>query len=311
MTDAQERVSSSLAGLPGSDVFPVPAGGFLDLPAERRDPDRSAAAVIPVPYDKTSTFVKGADRGPAALLWASAEVEWHEIELDTEPSERGVVTRAPVLCDGPPEELAALVRSAVGHELDGGRLPIVLGGEHSATIGAVEAAAARFGGSLTVVQIDAHADTRHAYHGSTHNHACVMARARERAPIVQIGIRSMSAEERPGLDMGRVVFAHEIAADRGGAWLDRVGRLMSEHVYLTVDLDGFDPSLVPATGTPEPGGLGWWQVVGVVDRIVERSVLVGADVVELCPRGPMDHASAFLAARLVHRVLGAAFGERL
>ena len=202
--------------------------------------------------------------------------------------------------------------SMVNLKVERGALPIVLGGEHSVTIGAVEAAATASdaaGRSFSVLQVDAHADTRESYHGSRYNHACVMARAREHGPIVQVGIRAIDASERPGLDEDRVIWAHEIAAARARAdtgWMDRAIDGLVDDVWLTIDLDAFDPSFVPATGTPEPGGLDWYEVNALVRRLVARRRLVGFDVVELLPQ-PGQHASDFLAARLVYRVLAEAW----
>ena len=270
--------------------------------------ESAAAVIIPVPYDLTSSWKKGADAGPAALLEASAYVELYDIETRSEPWLRGIDTAPPVECDGPPETMAAMVRDRVAGVLDRGALPIVLGGEHSVTIGAVEAAAAASaaaGRSFSVLQIDAHGDTRESYHGSTHNHACVMARARDHGDIVQVGIRSVDAAELPALQEGGVIWAHEIASARGSgdeAWLTRILDGLSEDVYLTIDLDAFDPSVVPATGTPEPGGLDWYEVNEIVRRVARDHRIVGFDVVELLPM-PGHHASDFLAAKLVYRVL--------
>jgi agmatinase len=280
---------------------------FLGLPAEFTDPRRAAAAVIPVPYDRTSTWHKGADAGPRAILDASAAVELYDIQTRGEVWRRGVATLPPVQCDGPPEMLADLVHGRVDEVLARGQLPVVLGGEHSVTIGAVRAVKTRFAG-VSVLQIDAHADTRETYEGSPFNHACVMARVREWCPIVQVGIRAIDAEEVARLDPARVFFAHDIAAADGNrAWMDRVAALLSDEVYVTIDVDGFDPSLVPATGTPEPGGLGWHQVNDLLARVLGRRRLVGFDVVELCP-APGQHASAFTAAKLAYRILSMALG---
>jgi len=280
----------------GSGTVPGPALG---------DP---AAVIIPVPYDLTSSYKKGADRGPRALLEASAYVELYDIETDSEPWLRGIETAEPVECDEPPEELARLVHRRVAEVYERDAMPIVLGGEHAVTIGAVEAAAAASeaaGRSFSVLQIDAHADTRESYHGSKYNHACVMARAREHGPIVQVGIRAIDAVERPGMDEERVVWAHSIAAARTRGetgWMDRAIDGLVDDVYLTIDLDAFDPAFVPATGTPEPGGLEWYEVNELIRRLVARRRLVGFDVVELLPQ-PGQHASDFLAAKLVYRVL--------
>lgn len=258
-------------------------------------------AVLPVPYDGTSTWRKGADRGPAAILEASAALELYDIETDSEPVRRGFVTLAPVTGARSPEELVALVRDRVADILGQNLLPVLLGGEHSITIGAVEAAADSYG-DLSVLQIDAHADTRESYEGSAYNHACVMARARERCPIVQVGIRSVDASEVAGLAPDRVFWAHEILGRHDDGWMDEVVDLLTSHVYVTIDLDAFDPSLMPATGTPEPGGLDWYRVNALLRRVASRRRVVGFDVVELLP-APGHHASAFTAAKLVYRFL--------
>jgi len=291
------------ASTPGDLAYPP----FLGEDGVIADPATAAAAIIPVPYDLTSTWRKGADRGPAALLDASGTIELYDIQTASEPWKRGIVTLPPILHNGGPEELAERVRAATAEVLSRGAVPVVLGGEHSVTIGAVEAAADAYPG-LGVLQIDAHGDTRESYEGSTHNHACVMARARERCPIVQVGIRAVDASEMPWLDPDRVFWAHEIAGCSDSSWMDRVVELLPETVYLTIDLDAFDPSLLPATGTPEPGGLGWYEVNELVRRVARERRIVGFDVVELLPL-PGEHASDFIAAKLVHRVLAEVFAE--
>ena len=273
---------------------------FLGLPA---DSSRgvSGAVIVPVPYDGTSTWQKGADAGPQALLEASAAVELYDIETAREPWRDGIRTLAALEVPPDPEEMSSVVRKTVAAILERGDLPVVLGGEHSVTIGAVNAAADRFD-DLTVLQIDAHADTREEYEGSSHNHACVMARARERCPIVQVGIRAVDASEMPGLDADRVFWAHDIVGAADDSWMDEVAGLVTSQVYVTIDLDAFDPSLIPATGTPEPGGLEWYPVNRLLRRVARASRVVGFDVVELLP-AEGHHASAFAAAKLVHRFL--------
>lgn len=280
--------------------------GFLgdDVAVPRGD---AAASLVPVPYDATSSWVKGADRGPGALLEASEYVELYDIETESEPWRQGLATLPPVEVDGPPEELAATVRDVVADELEAGRLPVLLGGEHSITIGAVEAAADRFS-DLGVLQVDAHADTRESYNGSTHNHACVMARAGERCPVVQVGIRSVDPSEVDGLDEERVFWAHDIVGADDG-WMDAVAELLAPRTYVTVDLDALDPSVLPATGTPEPGGLDWYEVNGLLRRVARTTEVVAFDVVELAP-APGEHASSFTAAKLTHRFLAEIFAGR-
>ncbi len=277
---------------------------FLGYSADGFQPTAPIAAVIPVPYDKTSTWHKGADRGPGALLEASAAVEEYDIQTAWTPIRAGIATLADVVCDGGPEAMCDLVEERVGRVLDAGVMPLVLGGEHSVTIGAVRAAAAR-SEKLTVLQIDAHTDLRESYEGSACNHACVMARAREVASIVQVGIRAIDQGELEGMDRGRVFWGHEIADTSDDVWMDRVCGLLTGEVYITIDVDGLDPSIMAATGTPEPGGLGWGQVNRLLARVCAQARVVGADVVELCPQ-PGLHACDFLAAKLAYRLIAMA-----
>ena len=273
---------------------------FLGLPADAAQ-GTPGAVIVPVPYDGTSTWHKGADAGPQALLEASAAVELYDIETAREPWREGIRTLAALEVPADPEGMSSVVRKTVTAILEGGELPVILGGEHSVTIGAVNAAADRFE-DLTVLQIDAHADTREHYEGSTHNHACVMARARERCSIVQVGIRAVDEAEVPGLDDRRVFWAHDIVPAGDDSWMDGVVELLTRNVYVTIDLDAFDPSLIPATGTPEPGGLEWYPVNRLLRRVARTSRVVGFDVVELLP-AEGHHASAFAAAKLVYRFL--------
>jgi agmatinase len=240
------------------------------------------------------------------LLEASTQVELYDIETGTEPYRRGIVTLDELRFDGPPDALADEVERRTAAILQRDQLPIILGGEHSVSIGAMRAVAAAFPG-MSVLQIDAHADTRESYHGSPCNHACVMARARELGPIVQVGIRSLDASELEALDAERVFWAHELHG--GDEWMAQVVELLSDDVYVTIDLDGFDPAYVPATGTPEPGGLSWRQVNDLLAAVTASRRVVAFDVVELLPQ-PGDHASDFLAAKLVHRLLAMIFARR-
>jgi agmatinase len=193
--------------------------------------------------------------------------------------------------------------------LEAGTLPVMLGGDHSVSIGAIRAAA-RCWPQVTVLQIDAHSDCRESYAGSRFNHACVMARAREWCQMVQVGIRAVDAAEVPLLHPDRVFYAHHIAATAADrSWMERAVDLLTEQVYVTIDVDGFDPSLVPATGTPEPGGLDWYQVTDLLALVARRRRVVAFDVVELLPT-PGQWASEFLAAKLVYRFLSLIFAHR-
>jgi agmatinase len=280
--------------------------GFGDLPEPFGDPARARVAIVPVPYDGTSTWLKGADRGPTAILEASSHLELYDIETGTEPYRQVICTDEPVTEGPTPEAMTRAVEERVSAHLQAGRFPVVLGGEHSVSIGAMRAAAARHG-PLTFLQLDAHADLRQEYEGSRCNHACVMARARELGPIVQVGIRSMDASEKAGLDPRRVFYAESLRGRRG--WAGEVVRRLSRRVYLTVDLDVLDPAFMPSTGTPEPGGLDWYQVLELIRLVCRRRELVGFDVVELAPSD--NRAPDFLAAKLVYKLLAYRFrGEK-
>lgn len=284
---------------------------FLDPPEQYTLAESSKIRIIPVPYDGTSTFRKGADRGPEALLEASGQVETFDIETRSEVHLHGIHTEEPVACATTPEDLAPMVRARVREALKHGRFPVVLGGEHSVSIGAFEAVAEHVGkGRFTVLQIDAHGDTRESYHGSTHNHACVMARAKEQATIAQVGIRAIdSTEWNQTILHDRVVWGWEISKSLDDSWMDRVMAMLDQKVYITVDLDAFDPAFLPATGTPEPDGMTWRQVNDLVRRVAREREVVGFDVVELCPH-EAHHGSDFFAAKLVHRMLSEVFAAR-
>ncbi|MEN8126263.1 MAG: agmatinase [Planctomycetota bacterium] len=274
---------------------------FGDFETEYTNSETAAISILPVPYDGTSTWVKGADKGPGAILDASYNLEFYDIETDSEVFRKGIFTESAVKGFDTPEEVAEVVRQRMSALLDKDKFPVVLGGEHSVSIGVFEAMAEKYS-DLTILQLDAHADLRDEYEGSTHNHACVMARAKEHAPIVQVGIRSMDAAEKKNMDTGRVFFAHEICNDAGRGWIERVIPLLTDNVYLTIDLDVFDPSVMPATGTPEPGGLGWYDVTALIRAVCEARNLTGFDLVELCPREHLWSCD-FLTAKLLYKIL--------
>ena len=276
-----------------------PGHGFGDLHNTYSDPVTADIAVVPVPYDGTSTWLKGADRGPEAIISASANMELYDIETGTEVYRRGIFTDREVTPAPTPEEMADRVYSRILSHLDAGHFTVTIGGEHSVSIGAISAHADRFD-RLSVLQLDAHSDTRESYEGSRFNHACVMSRARERCPIVQAGIRSMDSSEISGTCSGRIFYAHEI---RGTThWHDAAISGLTDEVYLTLDLDVFDVSLMPATGTPEPGGLDWYDVTRFLRAVSSKRKIVGFDVVEFRPfQGSEPYA--FLAAKLIYTIL--------
>lgn len=259
---------------------------------------QSEIVILPVPFDLTSTWQKGADKGPDAIIAASPNLEFYNIETDSEVYRRGIYTEEPIVAGTPVEMIKKVQRQATDH-LGHGRLVVTLGGEHSVSIGAVKAYSDQYR-DLTVIQLDAHSDLRDEYNGSRYNHACVMARISEMCPIVQVGIRSMDVTEKKKIESGRIFYAHEIHNSQN--WIDSAVKLAGNNVYVTIDLDVFDSGIMPSTGTPEPGGLGWYEVVHLLKRLTETTNVVGFDVVELCPSA-FNKAPDFLAAKLIYTFL--------
>ena len=287
----------------------MPPENFGGLPEENSSYANSKAVIFPVPLERTTTYMTGTRRGPAAILAASRNMETYDEELNTETYLHcGIATLHPIETqEGTLENVLAELHTAELALLEDGKFPVVLGGEHSLTAPLVAAAAKKFPG-LTVLQIDAHADLREAYQDNPASHASVMRRVVEICPAVQVGIRAISIEEAEAIPKLRtkIYWAKDIARAPLADWLPRVLADLSEHVYLTVDLDGFDPAYVPATGTPEPGGLDWYQVTSLIREIAAKKKIVAMDVVELLPQ-PGDHASDFFAAKLIYKILGYVF----
>ena len=279
---------------------------FGGIPPIYTSYESSPVVILPVPFDATSTWIKGADRGPDAILEASANMELYDIDTDSEVYLKGIYTAEPTREKSSPEKLAAEVSGKVKKYLDDGKFVVTLGGEHSVTIGVAQAYAAKIPG-LSVLQIDAHTDLRQKYEGSRFNHACVMARVQELCPIVQVGIRSMDVGEKPYIAKDRIFYAKDIVGANQG-WMDEVIEKLDYHVYVTIDLDGFDPSIMPATGTPEPGGLTYYDVITLLKKLIVKKKVVGFDVVELCPN-ENNKASDFLATKLIYQILSYRFKD--
>ncbi len=280
---------------------------YGDLPKQYAAESTSKVVIVPVPYDGTSTWVKGADKGPEALFEASANMELYDIETDTEVYKVGIYTAPAIEDDNSPEEMVSAVKEETEKHLKNDKFVVIIGGEHSVSIGTIQAHAAKYP-NMSVLQIDAHTDLRDSYEGSKNNHACVMARAKELCPIVQVGIRSMDAGEKKNLDQNRVFWGHQIAENE--EWMDKAIDMLTDDVYLTIDLDGFDPSFLPSTGTPEPGGLQWYPGLRFLKKLIERKNLIGFDVVELCPN-EIERSSDFVAAKLVYKILSYKFGSQV
>jgi agmatinase len=267
------------------------------------DYSASEIIIIPVPYDETSTWIKGADKGPDAIMEASVNLEFYDIETDSEAHLKGIHTIDPVKEKKSPEALVNAIYSTVLNLLRENKFPVIAGGNHTVSIGAAKAFSENFR-NLSVLQLDAHTDLRQEYEGSPYNHACTMARVSEFAPIVQVGIRSMSLEEVRFADMKRIFFAHELYHNKSG--YSEAINLLSENVYITIDLDVFDPSLIPSTGTPEPGGPEYFEIMHFLKEVVRKRNVVGFDVVELCP-SPVNKAPDFVAAKIIYQLLSYRF----
>jgi agmatinase len=269
--------------------------------------DAARVAVLPVPYEATVSWMGGTARGPEAILRASKALESFNEQMDWVPPDDAVWTDLPLsIPGGGPAAAVRAVGRRVGELLEQGKWVVMLGGEHSITPGGVRAAAERHA-DLHVVQLDAHADLRESYRGEPWSHACAMARCLEHASISAIGIRSFSPEEAERLLCGIPRYRKLPGWELGRpGWIERaLEGVDGRPVYLTVDVDYFDPSIVPATGTPEPGGGTWWPTLELLAELFRRADVVAADVVELAPRAGLHHAD-FTVARLVYELIGLA-----
>ena len=292
-----------------SRYTPLPPENFGGLSESNSSYAASRAVIFPVPLERTTTYERGTRNGPSAIIKASQNLELYDEELELEPyKEIGIHTLPPIdTLDGTLDEVIAELFTAELALFDDGKFPVALGGEHSLTPPLVSAAGKKFK-DLCVLHIGAHAGLRNEYQGNPASHACAMRRALEFCPAVQVGIRSISIEEAQTLRKlhTKIYWAKDIVRAPLKAWIAKVLEDLTSQVYLTIDLDGFDPSIVPATGAPEPGGLDWYQVTSLIRAVAQHKKIIGMDVVELLPQ-PGQHASDFLAAKLVYKCLGYVF----
>ncbi len=283
---------------------PLTFGGY-EHPRSYED---SRAVVLPVPFERTTSYVTGTRTAPREILLASGQVEMWDEETGTDVWTRGIFTMPEM--DLPYNEVRVAldeIRRVADEVAATGKFLVVLGGEHSVSVPVVEAIAARTPG-LSVLQIDAHADMRDSYQGSRYSHACAMRRIVEHVPCTQVAIRSLSREESqaiPGLRT-RVFWDHTMRQDPD--WIDKVVETLSDQVYVTIDADGLDPAVMPAVGTPEPGGLSWHETTGLLHAVMSRRHVVGCDLVELCPL-PGLVGPNFLCAKLIHKILSYRFAK--
>ena len=274
------------------------------------------AVILPLPYEKTVSYGKGTSQGPQAILQASAQLELYDEELDCQPCEAGLFTLTPLSVKNVlPEDLPQKVCQVAADILQAGKLLCCLGGEHTVSLGAFQACHQVLQKPFSILQLDAHADLRPSYQANPYSHACIMARVHELGiPFVQAGIRSISAAERAFVREHqleeRVFWAQQLCSVEGHQKQFRsLIELLEPQVYITLDVDVLDPACMPATGTPEPGGLDWFCLLELLREISRRRRIVAIDVVELAPI-PKLHAANFTAAKLVYKMLAYALQSR-
>ena len=274
---------------------------FLASELGEVNPDQALFHVIPVPYEKTVTYGTGTAGGPSAILAASQQLELYDgFGI---PAEKGIYTEAPHHCSGLPEPVLESLAGRVAAIVAQKKIPVVLGGEHTFTAGALMGVA-RVLGSIGVIQFDAHADLRNGYEGSRYNHACTMRRVLDQGhELFQMGVRSLSLEEVQYRRAQAIGHVDALDIYRWGIPETILPEDFPQDIYITIDVDCLDPSIMPSTGTPEPGGLTWYQMIDVLEKICDRRRVVGFDIVELAPI-PGFHAPDFTIARLIYQLMG-------
>ncbi|MEJ4087892.1 agmatinase [Galbibacter orientalis] len=276
---------------------------YAGIPEKYARLDDAQVVLIPVPYDGTSTWQKGADKGPDAFLNASENMELFDIETRSEPYKKGVYLAPAVTENSSPEKMVETVHKITKNYIKQDKFVTLFGGEHSISIGSIRAFNECFD-DLTVLQIDAHADLRETYEGSKCNHACAVYEASQETKLIQVGIRSMDISEVDNMIEDQTYFAEDISMS--DEWMDDSIHQMTENVFITIDLDAFDPSILPSTGTPEPGGLLWYETLDYLKKVFKKKNVVGFDIVELCPN-ENEKSSDFLAAKLYYKMLAYKF----
>lgn len=269
------------------------------------DPEAAAIYLQSIPFDGTSTWGKGADKAFELFIEASENMELYDIETDSEVYRHGIHTLPPVSGQTSPEAVYEAVLAKTRELLRTGKYLTFLGGEHSVSIGIVEAFREKYSG-LTVLQLDAHADLRESYLGSRYNHACAMHQASKTTNLVQVGVRSMDSSEKAFLNREKCFFAEDMFGN--DYWMEESLSLMTDTVYLTIDLDMLDPAIMPATGTPEPGGLDWNTSLRYLRKVFDTKNVVGFDIVEFAPI-PGLKAPGFLVAKLYYKLLSYKFNN--
>ena len=274
------------------------------------DFEHARVVILPIPLDRTTSYMPGTRNGPHEILVASAHMELWDEETQTDVHSIGIFTLPEMEFPfGSMDDVVGEIRRVTTELVSRDKFPFILGGEHSITPAVVSALAAKHPG-LSVLQIDAHADLRDSFMGTPHNHACAMRRTLEFARTTQVGIRSLSPEEAAAAPALTTEIFYDFNMRANADWVDRVVDSLSEQVYITIDVDGLDPAIMPATGTPEPGGLSWYEALTLLRRVIERRTVVGCDVVELSPI-PGHVAPNFLCAKLIYKILSYRFGAEV
>jgi agmatinase len=278
---------------------------FLGLEPQYSKYETAKAVVLPLPYEASTSYHQGTRKGPRAIISASQQVEFYDEELNLEPRTAGIATvAAPDFSRATPRRAVDRIAQACGKLFDDGKFVVGLGGEHTVTVGMHQAVAQRVP-EVWVVQLDAHSDLRPEYQGSRLSHACVMARVTEISPAMMLGIRSGIIGERERLQApSRLFYANEMRQNE--KWQDEVFAKLGKNVYLTIDLDFFNPAEMPAVGTPEPGGFGWDETLEFLRRLFMNHIVVACDIVELCPLAGIV-APDFYAARLAYKLIAYKF----
>lgn len=273
---------------------------YFDLQAKYTQYDDASVVILPVPFDKTASWQKGAALGPKAILEASCQVELYDIETNSQAYKQGIFTAESLEAETS-KQLVDDTYQYTKNFLNDNKFVVTLGGDHSVSIGPIKAHAEKYN-NLSILHFDAHADFRDSYENNKYNHACVMARAHEATKnIVSVGIRSMDITEVGLLDKERLFFADKIFAS-GDKWIDDIIAQLTDEVYISFDVDVFEIGLMPSTGTPEPGGLNWYQIINCIKKVAMHRNIVGFDLVELAPN-PNNKAPNFLCAKLIYKVL--------
>lgn len=292
------------------DYDRVAVGEFGGTTPTTTDFEQSRVVILPVPLDRTTSYVAGTRNGPHEILVASSHMELWDEETETDVHSIGIFTLPEMEFPfAQIDEVMAEIGRVAAEIVDRDKFIFALGGEHSITPPVVGAVAKRYPG-LSVLQIDAHADMRDSFMGTPHNHACAMRRVLEHAPTTQVGIRSLSPEEAEALPSLNTTVFFDHSMRRDPQWMDRVVDSLTDTVYITLDVDGLDPAIMPATGTPEPGGLSWYETLALLRKVIEAKQVVGCDLVELAPL-PGVVAPNFLCARLVYKILSYRFGKEV